>query len=354
LEIVELADFSESIFSFAMWAMMIIIALTIFIFLQIVGLHIFRIIKKRYSDRFLETCRPIILENIVGATNELPRVSRLHLYEFLLFWNNLNDSLRGEARERLIRLGYELGLNKVAVRMFKKSNVKKRFMAIATLGHMRDDTAWKDLKAGLSDKNSYLSFATARAMVLIDAEKAMPELIPRMTSRQDWASFNMSGILKAAGTEAISAPLAEAALSASAEDSLCLLKYIDLIDYSSAKRVIMELLESAVVEEVISSCLKSLKDPDALHIVRKYTLHDCWFIRVQAAAALGRIGTEDDKHRLIEMLSDKEWWVRYRAAKALEKMPFFTTQEVESIQADHPDPFSRDILKQAIAERELL
>ena len=58
-------------------------------------------------------------------------------------------------------------------RMLNKSNIRKRFMAIATLGHMRDDSAWEDLKAGLSDKNSYLSFSSARAMVLIDAEKAM-------------------------------------------------------------------------------------------------------------------------------------------------------------------------------------
>lgn len=353
MEIAEISVFSASMLWFAMWAMIVIVVTTIIIFFQILFIHAFRIIKKRYSDHFILTCRPIVMEYIVGNSNELPQVNRFHLYEFLLFWNNLNDSLRGEARERLIALGYSLRLNKAAERMLKGRNVRKRFMAIATFGHMRDDTLWEDIKVGLSDKNSYFSFATARAMSLIDAPRAMEHLIPLMTSRADWASFNMSGILKAAGPEAISAPLAEAALAASAEDSLCLLKYMDLIDYSLAKRVIISLLESAVVEEVISSCLKSLKDPDALNIVRKYTMHDCWFIRVQAAAALGRIGTEDDKTRLIEMLSDKEWWVRYRAAKSLEKMPFISAEEVQCIQREHPDRFSRDVLKQVIAEGEL-
>jgi hypothetical protein len=353
LEVVQIAEVSESMLLFAMWAMIIIIALTIIIFLQILFIHAFRIIKKRYSERFLAECRPVVLEYIVGGTNELPRVNRRHLYEFMLFWNNLNDSLRGDAKEKLIRLGYSLDLNKTAARMLKGKNVRKRFMGIATLGHMRDDSAWEELKAGLSDKNSYLSFASARAMVLIDAGKAIEYLIPMMTSRSDWVSFNMSGILKAAGPEAISAPLAEAAMNADAEDSLCLLKYIDLIDYSSAKRVINELLKSAVVEEVISACLKSIKDPDALDIVRRHSMHDCWFIRVQAAAALGRIGIEEDKYRLMEMLSDREWWVRYRAAKALEKMPFVSAEEVKNLQFDHHDRFSRDVLLQAIAESEL-
>ena len=53
------------------------------------------------------------------------------------------------------------------------------------------------------------------------------------------------------------------------------------------------------------------------------------------------------------MLSDKQWWVRYRAAKALEKMPFVSAQEMKDLQYDHYDRFSRDILKQAIAESEL-
>ncbi|MBE9531896.1 MAG: HEAT repeat domain-containing protein [Proteobacteria bacterium] len=353
MEVVKLADFSDSMFQFAIWAMIIIIALTIIIFLQIVAIHAHRIIKKWSRDRFLAVCRPIVLEYIVGGTNELPRVGRAHLYDFLLFWNNLNDSLRGDARERLIALAYSLELNKAAVKMLRRNNVRKRFMAIATLGHMRDDEAWGELKEGLSDKNSYLSFASARAMVLINAEGAMEHLIPRMMSRADWAAFNMSGILKAAGPEAISEPLAKAALNADAEDSLSLLKYIDLADYSTAKRVVNELLKSAVVEEVITACLKALKDPEALHIVRRHTFHDCWFVRVQAAAALGRVGVESDKYILMEMLSDKEWWVRYRAAKALSKMPFVSAEELKNLQLDHHDRFSRDILMKAIAEGEL-
>jgi hypothetical protein len=338
---------------FALWAMIVIIALTILIFFQIVGIHAFRIIKKRYSDRFLNSARPMVMEFIAGTSSELPSVNRYHLYEFHHFWNNLTDSLRGDMRDILVRLAYDLRLDKSALKMLRHGNIKKRFMAIATLGHMRDDAAWDDLVRLLEDSNSYLSFSAARAMALINPEAAIELIIPLMTARADWAAFNMSGILKAAGPDATSVPLAEAALNADAEDSVILLKYLDLIDYSSAKRVIMELLKSAVVEEVISSCLKSLKDPDGLDIVRRYAMHDCWFIRVQAASALGRIGTEDDKLRLIEMLSDSEWWVRYRAAKALENLPFVSSEEVSNIQADHHDRFSRDILKQAIAERGL-
>ena len=113
-----------------------------------------------------------------------------------------------------------------------------------------------------------------------------------------------------------------------------------MIDYSSAKRVIIELLKSAVVEEVISACLKSLKDPGWLCISLESILCTIAGLSVcRRRPRLAGLEPEDDKQRLIEMLSDKEWWVRYRAAKALEKMPFLSSEEVKSIQSDHPDRF---------------
>jgi HEAT repeat protein len=56
---------------------------------------------------------------------------------------------------------------------------------------------------------------------------------------------------------------------------------------------------------------------------------------------------------LIPLLSDKEWWVRYRAAQALSRLPSMRSPRLKSIQAKQPDPFARDMLAQVIAEIEL-
>ena len=50
------------------------------------------------------------------------------------------------------------------------------------------------------------------------------------------------------------------------------------------------------------------------------------------------------------MLADDEWWVRYRAAKALVRLPGVGAPELEQVRARLLDPYARDILGQAVAE----
>jgi HEAT repeat protein len=75
-------------------------------------------------------------------------------------------------------------------------------------------------------------------------------------------------------------------------------------------------------------------------------------VRLQAAKALGRIGEHTDVNRLVPLLGDKEWWVRYRSAQALLGMSFFSLTEAEMLRTNLSDRFARDMLAQAIAERD--
>ena len=71
---------------------------------------------------------------------------------------------------------------------------------------------------------------------------------------------------------------------------------------------------------------------------------------MQAAKLLGRMGRTEDAGRLEKLLADKEWWVRYRAAKALVRLPGVTVADLEQIRLSLQDHYARDILDQAIAE----
>jgi HEAT repeat protein len=65
------------------------------------------------------------------------------------------------------------------------------------------------------------------------------------------------------------------------------------------------------------------------------------------------VGDPEDEARLIPLLSDKEWWVRYRAAQALSQLPSMREPRLRVIQAEQPDPFARDMLTQVMAEIQL-
>jgi HEAT repeat protein len=72
---------------------------------------------------------------------------------------------------------------------------------------------------------------------------------------------------------------------------------------------------------------------------------------VRAIEVLGRVGTDDDRLQLAPLLSDPEWWVRYRAAQALCALSTANLDRLTRMSTSHRDPFARDILAHALAER---
>jgi hypothetical protein len=54
--------------------------------------------------------------------------------------------------------------------------------------------------------------------------------------------------------------------------------------------------------------------------------------------------------RLVLLISAKDWWVRYRAAKSLVQLPFVSKPQIEFIKQSIPDSFGRDILEHTLAE----
>jgi HEAT repeat protein len=113
---------------------------------------------------------------------------------------------------------------------------------------------------------------------------------------------------------------------------------------------VVRLLDEANDVETIIAALRVSNDVSLLPIIRTYVGHDDWRVRVQAAKVLGRNGEHSDVNRLIPLLADAEWWVRYRAAQALVGMPFFSKAEAQLLSGNLSDRFARDMLVQVLAE----
>ncbi|HEX5538590.1 MAG TPA: HEAT repeat domain-containing protein, partial [Methylophilaceae bacterium] len=95
-----------------------------------------------------------------------------------------------------------------------------------------------------------------------------------------------------------------------------------------------------------------IRDPADLDLVR-LRLHDPdWRVRVQAANVLGRWGGPQDLHGLLALLAAPEWWVRYRAAQAIVALPFMQAEALARIAHELGDPYARDMLRQAMSEKE--
>jgi hypothetical protein len=342
---------------------------TLLMFILVLVMRARLLMRERQRAKFLAVWEPILMRSVEVACSDVPRLRRRDLMNFLLLWNHLHESLLDEAKDHLNQIARALSIADAALRMLRRRNLRERLLAIMTLGQLREQAAWDSLFDIAENSGALLSIAAARALVMIDAAKAFPRLMPLLIRRDDWPAPRVATMLQTAGADIISDQIATAAIEyARADDvedggaaphvqtfnrSARLIRYLEVVYNSSALAAARAIAESSHDPEVLAACLRLLQSSEDLPIVRHSLVHEDWRVRVQAATALGRIGEDDDQELLVPLLSDEQWWVRYRAAQALTRLPSMRGPRLREIQALQADPFARDILIQAMAEVEL-
>jgi HEAT repeat protein len=350
------------------WAAVALFGLTLLLFLLVLILRAGLLLRERRWRKFLAVWQPILINSIEVATADVPPLRSRDISNFLLLWNHLHESLLDEAKDHLNQVAHALNINQAALRMLRHGKLRGRLLAIITLGHLRERGACDALSCVTRDGGALLSVTAARALVMIDAERAIPELMPLLATRADWPAPWVANMLQIAGAEIISDQIATATI-ASCQRNLIrntdgpvksainyparMVRYLELAYNISALPAARAIAQSSADPEVLAACLRLLQSAEDLEIVRRCLTHEAWPVRVQAAAALGRIGEDEDEGLLIPLLSDRQWWVRYRAAQALARLPSMTEPGLKAIQAKQANPFARDMLAQVMAEIEL-
>ena len=292
-----------------------------------------------------------MVQSLAGDEQQYPPIAKADIAVLLNLWNHFQESLRGEAKQRLSQMARDAAMDKIALTMLHNRGVAEKLLAMMTLGHLRDKSALQALSALLKDESPIISLAAARALMQIDALVAVDVFMPLLAVRDDWPSARVASLLKEAGASIISAPLSNIIAVAPAEQLPRLIHFLELTYSGVSSRVVRELLDKNNEPQVIAACLLVMSDARDLDLVRKHLQHPDWPVRVQAAAALGRMGSDVDRKSLVSLLEDPQWWVRYRAAQSLSKLPFVTLSQLQQLQDEQTDPYARDMLKQIIAER---
>ena len=349
------AEFSDPLLRAALWAGLGAILLSMFFLAYIVALRLTLIERQRRDKYFLTAWRPVMLATIAGEPVNLPALKKSEHQAFLKLWNHFQESLRGESKSRLNNLALRCGIEQIVTPMLRYRGVRPRLIAIFTLGHLRNQSAWKDLVTLSNDPHPLLSICAARALLQIDSARACPMLMPALMARGTWSIAKVTAMLSEAGADTVSKPLVAAITAIIKEPGTTfklarLLHFLDAAHTEQASEAILRVLEVATDDDIVAACLRALRDPRGLEFARAHLAHPTWFVRIQAARALGRLGTPQDRNRLLALLGDPEWWVRYRAAQAIVALPMITREELENMRAALNDRFAADILKQAIAE----
>ncbi len=349
---------SNLVITIAQWVSIAVVALVLFLMVYIMLLRVMLLMKERRYREFSMLWSPILLNGEKNKPGRLPHISYADRFSFLILWNMLREGKDADAKIRdwMNSVAVATGIDRVAARLLEKRSTRKKLLAVVTLGQLRDKSQWEKLRQMALSDHALLSLAAMQAIARIDPEATVSVIVPLVVSRVDWPAAKVAGILGEIGPDLVSRPLTEAVMQAPPEAMQRLIPYLDTCHDAVTLPAVRQLLRNPPDDKVIGPCLNVIgksRDAKDLKLVRHYLTHARWHVRAHAAACLGRIGTREDEEKLVALLADPEWWVRYRAAQAIVDLSSSSMQRIHKLKEGLEDRYARDILEQVIAEKRL-
>ncbi len=343
---------SDPVLRHLAYAVLGITALVMTMLIQVMVFRIYSVFRKRIEDHARALWRPVLAEIMVNYPGEVPKLKYMHRRTFLIEWNRLYSLVRGEARTRLQVLAHHKRLGQIAQRYFRRSNMRYRLQAIVTLGRIQEHSVWDKLIDLVHDRHAILSLTAAQALVDIDSQAAMQFLVRHIIRRRDWPAARVAMLLHSAKPHGLSELLERAFLLASDDDIPHIIRFLGSSHFDPTLKSLCSKLGQSHDSRIIAACIDAANDANGLQLARKHASHPEWFIRLHVARALGRVGTREDIDTLIRLMSDPQWWVRYRSAQSLAQLPFISIDYLKQVYHELSDHYARDILHQVITERQ--
>jgi HEAT repeats len=339
--------------AFAVGAISLVVAVGLA--LQVLLMRVRAQRRLREIDALHERWRPLLARAALGESNlgALPALARADRAPLLLLWNQLQDGLRGAAHESLNQLAERLGLHRDARAWAERGRLGRRVIGLATLGHLGQPDDWRALHRALVDPRTLVSVGAARALIQIHPGHAAPAVLEQYLRRPDWPAPRLGTLLRHAGAEAVAPPLNALLLAAPPEQQLRLLPLLRFAESPTSASVVYRLIETSREPRVLSAALRLLHGPEALPRVRALAAHADALVRSAAAVALSQVGGAAERPMLAALMSDRDWWVRYRAAQALLRLPGSDPVVIGALREALQDRYARDMLDHVLAEREL-
>jgi len=324
----------------------------ILMLIQVISFGVYSVYATRIGQQAREIWRPILANVLLSYPEHVPQLQKKHQHVFLQEWNQFYSVLCGEAHIRLQVLANHKRLDLLAHKYINSRNISKQLQGIVTLGKMQDYSVWDRLIDLVHSEHAVLSLTAAQALVDIDNKNAIRFLLPHIIKRRDWPTARTAMLLNAANPSELSVLLKQAIEQSPKEDIPHILRFLDSRHFAPEICKLYQQLGKSHDNRIIAACINAAKEAEGLQLAREHADNPQWYIRLHVARALGRLGTKADISILLKLLSDPEWWVRYRSAQAIVQMPFIDANELEVLQGQLDDRYARDILHQAISEQQ--
>ncbi len=324
------------------WVGSSVLAIFLMLGAMLLGLLGLRAMGRWRREQMLARWRPLFMGCLYEDVTNWPEKPGSAAPSVLDLWCHLHDTLGNDQKRLLEQAAVKAGLPRLASGLLPGASVRNSCLGVEVLGRLKQLAAWDDLIRLLVHPAAEVSSAAAIALGRIDARRAAPVLLPLLADGSRWQP--VFGWAVAESLQGVEAGFSGEMISPRQ------LEMLDVMSADKSRQVLSEIFAAPKSDELLSAALRLSKTPSLLEKIRPYAGHPQWFVRVQAANAIGRLGGEADASFLLSLLGDASWWVRYRASGALVRLLGQDLASMEKIRGAQADPFARDMLRQVMAE----
>lgn len=332
--------------------------------------------RERRRDRFQARWRPLVVAESLGmesGAGTLPTLAKRDERDWLLrLWNQVQFHLRGPAHARLNAMLCTLGLDRHALALLSRRDMRDRLTALASLRHLGDSAYWAAIRPLIEAHGAVISFAAAEALIAIDPVRAMRQVVPLALRRRDWSRNRIDLACRHAGREAVTQPLVD--MLREPLPPWARARLLELLRHAEPRTLApwaRGILDRPLPQEAPARTgptadadarpgleriaalrvLAALHDPADRGRVLAALRDPLGAARLAAIDALRAQMTPPDADVLLLMLSDRNWAVRQAAADALAAMPGLAPAALAAMGDAIHDRYGREALQRAISER---
>ncbi|MGJ8689741.1 MAG: HEAT repeat domain-containing protein [Gammaproteobacteria bacterium] len=260
----------------------------------------------------------------------------------------------------LDRLAREIGIDDIILNIltpqvfsFNSRPLWLRVLAIEAAKWIANDEIIKCLWNALGSSNRDISLRACTSLVSLNARDYEKAVIKTLFRFPEQAPTISTQIGAAGGGDVLH--ILEPFLDRLPNYTVT--NIVTLAERSSDKSllpVIIEKLHLHRNDEEAGSLLRAIGNlggPDEKAEVIPYLSHKVGFLRVQAAKALGRIGELSDIPLIEPLLSDRNWWFRFRAAETIVRLANGDNALLEQLVDKQEDKYAAEILRHVISEK---
>lgn len=291
------------------------------VLLALIGLFrwLFNADRLSYAQ-FSKEWFPILASVIVGDQAPVAKkLSRSEKLILLRLWNYWHQSVSGNANARLKKFVSEMGCTDVAIDLVQKGNRAQKLLSSISLGNLTDSSSWQHLKALAATDDQIVSLHAARAMLQVNAENAVKELLPMILGRAQWDMSVLTQILQQSRAH-FEREVIDSWAGLTRAQQVRALKLCANLGLPLTQDLVLHLLHADQHTEIVLAALQlleRLQNPVYRQPILKQFDHQSASVRAQAVKAHCVIADVGDIETLVDMLHDSDAATRHFAALTL-------------------------------------